>query len=116
MRGWAFNPNSGGTKIPDEIKKEVEKRLLLAAKIKFKKDPKLRVRFKNQFCYVDSNQDSVEPVPLCRLRYSEFKEPKAWSIAFFAYSSEKYEPCVYPSGEWHGTPEEALDVVSVYLS
>jgi hypothetical protein len=115
MRGWFFNPNSGGTKIPDEVKTKVKKRILAAAKIKFKKDPKLSVRFKNQFCYIDSSLDSDNPMPLCRLRYSSVRAPKAWSIAFFAYSSERYEPCLYPSGEWHGTPEEALDVVSVYL-
>ena len=115
MKAWVFSPHSGGTKIPDKIKRKVEERLLSAAKNKFAKDPKLRVRFKNQFCYIDSSQDSAEPMPLCRLRFFELREPKAWSVAFYTYSNERYEPCLYPSGEWHGTPEEALDIVSAYF-
>lgn len=115
MKAWVFDPNYGGTKIPDEIKNQIEKRILAAAKSKFKNDPKLSLRFKNQFCYIDSSIDSNIPMPLGRLRYFKQREPKAWSLAFFAYSSERYEPCLYPSGDWFGSPEEALDVVSIYL-
>jgi hypothetical protein len=37
-------------------------------------------------------------------------------MAFYTYSHEKYEPCVFHDGSWHGTPEEAFDISAVYLT
>ena len=37
-------------------------------------------------------------------------------MAFYTYSHEKYEPCVFHNGGWHGTPEEAFDTSAVYLT
>lgn len=53
------------------------------------------------------------PLHLCRLRY--FGNEDAWSMAFYAYSSERYEPCTFHNGSFQGTPEEAFDVAAVYL-
>jgi hypothetical protein len=53
------------------------------------------------------------PTHLVRLRY--FGADDRWSLAFYTYSNERYEPCVLRSGEFLGTPEEALDVGSSYL-
>ena len=50
---------------------------------------------------------------LCRLRY--FGNEDAWSLSFFTYSNERYEPCVFHNGSFHGTPEEAFDVGAAYL-
>jgi hypothetical protein len=36
-------------------------------------------------------------------------------MAFYTYSHEKYEPCVFDTGSFHGTPEEAFDTAAVYL-
>ncbi|PYO57360.1 MAG: hypothetical protein DMD83_09565 [Candidatus Rokuibacteriota bacterium] len=36
-------------------------------------------------------------------------------MAFYTYSNERYEPCTFPNGTFHGTPEEAFDVGAVYL-
>jgi hypothetical protein len=36
-------------------------------------------------------------------------------MAFYTYSQEKYEPCMFRNGTFQGTPEEAFDVVSIYL-
>jgi hypothetical protein len=52
------------------------------------------------------------PLHMCRLRH--FTEDH-WSLAFYTYSRERYEPCVFHSGEFWGTPEEGLDVGAVYL-
>ena len=41
---------------------------------------------------------------------------KNWSIAFFTYSHQRYEPTLFASGEPFGTPEEGLDVGAVYLA
>ena len=53
------------------------------------------------------------PVHLCRLRY--FGNEDEWSLAFFTYSNEKYSPCVFETGSFFGTPEQAFDVGAMYL-
>ncbi len=49
---------------------------------------------------------------LGRLRYFG---PDRWTYCFFTYSNEKYEPSVFHSGDWFGTPEDALDIGASYL-
>ena len=94
------------------------------------------VRFRGKFSYVDaytepyvskdydpklfgeSREEHIErlrdtPTHLCRLRY--FGDENRWSMAFYTYSHEKYEPCFFNTGSWHGTPEEAFDTSAVYL-
>jgi hypothetical protein len=39
----------------------------------------------------------------------------AWSLAFFTYSHERYEPCTFPNGSFHGTPEEAFEIDAAYF-
>jgi hypothetical protein len=49
------------------------------------------------------------------LRY--FGDEDRWAFAFFAYSSEKYELSMLPSGDFYGKPEEAFDAAAQnYLS
>lgn len=78
------------------------------------KDVRLDIRFRGSFCYVDAAAKGRRsgPMHLCRLRYCGQDQ---WSVAFFAYSSERYEPCAFESGSLFGTPEEGLDVGAVYL-
>ena len=49
---------------------------------------------------------------LCRLRFFKVDE---WSLAFFTYSHERYEPHYFDNGTFFGTPEEGLAVGAVYL-
>ncbi len=44
-----------------------------------------------------------------------FGNEDRWSMAFYTYSHEKYEPCVFGTGRDHGTPEEAFETAAVYL-
>jgi hypothetical protein len=37
-------------------------------------------------------------------------------LAFYAYSSERYELSVYRSGDFFGSVEEAFDIGAMYLS
>lgn len=117
MTAWYFNPHTGGTKVPKEIQDETLLRITEHARRSGfeKRGHRISVRFRNQFCYVDafeSGQDT--PTHLCRMRWSGGR--KNWSLAFYSYASESYKPCVYESGDWYGTPEEALKIGSVYLS
>ena len=53
------------------------------------------------------------PTHLCRLPH--FGADR-WSVAFYTYSHERYEPTFFGSGEDTGTPEEGLDIGAVYLT
>jgi hypothetical protein len=111
---WVLNPASGGLKITPALQEETRERILRhAKKIVPKKAGQVRVRFRGPFCYIDADKpDSRGPMPLCRLRY---KGLSGWSLAFYTYSHEKYETCVFDSGSFFGTPEEGLEIGALYL-
>ena len=135
---WVYAPQSGGKEIPDSIKPRIRQRILEHAQKHYGgKYNRIDVRFHGRFCYIDaytepyvpkrfnaklrgeSRKEHIErlrntPTHLCRLRY--FGDEDRWSMAFYTYSHEKYEPCIFDNGNWHGTPEEALDTSSVYLT
>lgn len=113
-RAWVFDPNSGGLKIPPALQEETRRRILdRAAEIVPDKVSLVRVWFRGPFCYIDAEEPgSSEPARLCRLRY---KGLSGWSLAFYTYSHEKYQPCVFMSGSFTGTPEEAMDIGANYL-
>ena len=137
-RTWVFDPGSGGRPIPDAVKHEVEARLQRYAADHFAgRYTRLDVRFRAQFCYVDAytepnlppgwpppgGRETREealarlrqtPTHLCRLRY--FGDAERWGFAFYTYSNERYELSVFPSGEFLGPPEDALQVsAQLYL-
>jgi hypothetical protein len=115
---WVYNPHRGGKSIPPLVRRQLEDRLRAHGQPFL--DPlgyRLEVRFHGCFCYLDAADEQQgrdparawgEPLQLCRLRYSG--DADRVSFAFHSYSSERYEPAVFPSGEWTGTPEEAFDV------
>jgi hypothetical protein len=130
---WVRDPDAGGVKIPDAVKRRTEQRIRRYAEEHFAgRYTRLDIRFRKQFCYIDAytepdappdwpppdwpetREEMIErlrntPTHLCRLRhYSE----ERWSFAFYAYSSEKYELCVLPSGDFYGTPEEAFQAAA----
>ena len=114
---WVFSPHSGGVKISPSRKTEVENRIRRYADLNLKdRCDRIDVRFRGALCYVDACQK--EPgrdefrCPLCRLRHFDMER---WSIALFTWSHEKYEPCIFPSGEWFGTIEECLELGSTFL-
>lgn len=136
MNTWTFSPQSGGTRIPPSKQAEVRQRLeRYAARNYTGRYSRLDIRFRGALCYMDAYQEpkpldrrlldvtgeSEEeyftrmrntPIHLGRLRY--FGADR-WSYAFYTYSHERYEPAFFPSGEWFGSPEEAMDVGAMYL-
>ncbi len=131
---WTYSPQSGGQKIPPKVQSEVKQKLLAYAEERYgnvKDLIRIDVRFKGHFCYIDAYHEPPEPdeeslsyfgitreefieqrrntpSPLCRLRYFQLA---GWTLAIYTYSNEKYEPAIFSSGKWEGTPEEALDMV-----
>lgn len=138
QKQWVFDPDSGGVKIPEVVKRRTEKRIRRYAEKHFAgRYTRLDIRFRGQFCYIDvytephvaegwpppdwpeTREEMIErlrntPTHLCRLRY--FGDEDRWGFAFYTYSREKYELSVFPSGDFFGTPEEAFHVsASAYL-
>lgn len=129
---------SEGRKISDAIKPRRRQRIVDHAEKHYAgKYKRIEIRFRDQFCYIDayiepyvaedydpklygeSLEKHVErlrnaPTYLCRLRY--FGDENRWSMAFYTCSHEKYEPCIFPDGSWHGTLEDAFDASAVYLT
>jgi len=111
---WIYDVHSGGTKIPSLNHEKIRKRAqAYAAKRPWKNKYKLQVRFKGQFCYVDALETDGTVSPLGRLRH--FNDRK-WSIAFYTYSNDCYQPCFMSNGSKEGTLEEGLAVCEMYLS
>ena len=135
-RHWVFDPHSGGVKIPPAVRaRTVERIEKYAAKHYAGKYTRLGIRFRGPLCYIDAYVEPEKPsakllkvtgetreqflerlrsapIHLCRLRH--FAEDR-WSMAFFTYSHERYEPSVFANGSFHGTPEEAFELAAMYL-
>jgi hypothetical protein len=136
-KGWVYDPHSGGVKIPPAVRERTVARIEKHARAEHAgKFVRLDIRFRGPLCYIDAFTEPEEPTPallhalretreeylerlrnnplhLCRIRY--FGDENSWSLAFYTYSNERYEPCVFHNGTFHGTPEEAFDVGAVYL-
>jgi len=125
----------GSQKLSDTVKRETKERLLAhAAKHYAGLCTRLDIRFRGAFCYIDAYEEPPEnlkpvrgsgetvaqlrerlrntPTHLCRL---EYQGRNRWTLAFFTYSNMRYERCMFQSAQFHGTPEEGLDVGAVYL-
>jgi hypothetical protein len=116
VRGWVYNPHAGGRTIPPVARVRTERRIRTYAEAHHAgRFSRLDIRFRGALCYIDACIDSppTAPMHLCRLRY--FGDEEAWSLAFYTYSHERYEPSVFPNGTFHGTPEEAFEIAAVYL-
>jgi hypothetical protein len=137
MSPWAYDPHSGGVKIPLSVQERTKQRILAYAQAHYSgKYTRLDIRFRKQFCYIDAytepdippdspppdfpetREQYVErlrntPTHLCRLRY--FGDENAWSLAFYTYSHDKYEPCFFDNNTFHGTPEEGFETSAVYI-
>ena len=136
QRGWVFDPHSGGVTVPERTRQRTVERIeKYAARSHSGKYTRLDIRFRGPLCYIDAyvepeppsksllkqtgetHETFLErmramPVHLCRLRH--FAEDH-WSMAFFTYSFERYEPCVFPNGTFFGTPEEAFALSAGHL-
>ncbi len=114
---WVYDPQAGGQKIPSDIQQQISDRIMAHARnIRPEQADRLRIRFKSQFCYINFLEEvsgRTVITQLCRIRY--FGNPDEWSMAFFTYSNEQYEPCIFASGKWLGTPEEAFEIGAIYI-
>jgi hypothetical protein len=123
--------------LPPAVKQRTEQRIRSYAEDKYAgKFIRLGICFHGAFCYIDAYTEPMEPsasllqalnetpeqylelcrntpVHLCRIRY--FGDEEQWSMVFYTYCHEKYEPSIFDNGSFHGTPEEAFETSAVYL-
>ena len=109
---WVLSSSSGGIKIPPSAYTEISTRVSAYASSRpWNSSHKLQLRFKGQFCYVDSVEKDGTICPLGRLRYFQMEK---WGLALYTYSNERYEPCLLPKGMF-GSLEEVISVCEFYL-
>jgi len=73
------------------------------------------VRFRGKFAYVTGQLPGGQDLPLCRLRYAGYAS--LWGFAIYRASHDDYQDSILPSGQFAGTPEEALDCAcGLYLA
>ncbi|PYQ96134.1 MAG: hypothetical protein DMF94_01450 [Acidobacteria bacterium] len=116
MSPWIYNPHVGGRIIPPLARMRTEQRIRRYAEAHYGGQfSRLDIRFHGALCYIDACIGSLptEPIHLCRLRF--FGDEEAWSMAFYTYSHERYEPSIFPNGTFQGTPEEAFETAAMYL-
>ena len=135
-RGWVFSPDTGGVRIPEDVRRATTDRIeKYAAKHYSGCYTRLGLHFHGAFCYVDAFTAVEEPskqmlkstgetrdefvlrvsqipIHLCRLRYFG---PDRWSFGFYTYSNEQYSPCAFNNGTFFGTPEQAFEQSAGYL-
>lgn len=132
---WIFDPDSGGQRIPEAVRRRTEDRIRNYAQQHFAgRYTRLDIRFRDQFCYIDAYTEPEPPDPswpppgwretreeylerlrdtpthLCRLRY--FGGEERWGFGFYTYSDERYTLSVFPSGEFLGPSEQAFQVAA----
>jgi hypothetical protein len=102
MRAWVYSPHSGGRPISPAVRLRTEERIRSYAEARYAgKFCRLDIRFRGALCYIDAWVDeTTEPLHLCRLRF--FGNEEAWSLAFYTYSHERYEPTFFPNGAFQG--------------
>jgi hypothetical protein len=132
---WMFSPQAGGRKMTPAAQEAVRKRILAYAEKTIREDtaesrsnsrvpsvtwtpfrsrrqgkniPRRRGETREEFI----NRLRNTPTHFCRLRHFDIDR---WSVVFYTYSHERYEPCLFPYGQWFGTPEQAFDIGAVYL-
>ncbi len=64
--------------------------------------------------YLDAIERSSKDIfPIGRLRYFRAND---WSLAFYTYSNERYEPCMIEGGNWECTLEQGIQAGLFVLS
>jgi hypothetical protein len=100
---------------PESTKQSLTWRLRQHARGLWPELADVHIKFRANFAYIDGRLHTGETMKLCRLRYSG--SASHWGFAIYRASPDDYDDNVLPSGQWTGTPEEALDCAcGLYLS
>jgi hypothetical protein len=99
---------------PASTKTSLQQRLSAHARERWPQLDGIDVRFRGAFAYITGQLRDGEPVPLMRLGYGG--SAARWGFAIYLASKDGYEDSVLPTGEFSGSPEDALDTAcGLYL-
>ena len=92
---------------PASTKTSLGQKLRARARERWPQLTSVDVRFRGKFAYVSGQLPDGQDLPLCRLRYAGYAS--LWGFAIYRASHDDYQDSILPSGQFAGTPEEALD-------
>ncbi len=92
---------------PASTKASLQQRLSGHARQRWPQLTDVQVRFRGAFAYVTGQLPDGDTVPLMRLRYGG--SATLWGFAVYLASKDGYEDSILPTGNFAGTPEDALD-------
>jgi hypothetical protein len=100
---------------PASTKTSLGQKLRARARERWPQLTGVTVRFRGKFAYVTGQLPDGQELPLCRLRYGGYAS--LWGFAIYRASHDDYQDSILPSGQFAGTPEEALDCAcGLYLA
>jgi len=100
---------------PDSTKSSLAQKLTARARASWPQLAAVHVRHRGAFAYVDGELPDGETVKLMRLRYGG--SASIWGFALYLASTDKYQDNILPTGDFAGSPEDALDCAcGLYLA
>jgi hypothetical protein len=114
MAPWVYDPHRGGVKISERLQAEL---LSMVKEYSHNKawdlSHQLVLRFKGQFCYMDTVEEKDKrQLPLCRLRHFS---KECFSLSLFTYSHDCYEDACFSGGSKTGSVIDALEICEPFI-
>jgi hypothetical protein len=101
--------------IPEATRRSLASRLSIHARQHWPDLAAVKIRFRAGFAYIDGEITDGPTIPLFRLRYGGSSH--RWGFALYRASHGDYEDSFLPSGDFSGSPEEAMDCAcGLYLA
>jgi hypothetical protein len=99
---------------PPSTKTSLQQTLAARAQQRWSDLTGVDVRFRGAFAYVTGRLADGDTLPLMRLRYGG--SATRWGFAIYLASKDGYQDSVLPTGDFAGSPEDALDTAcGLYL-
>ena len=99
---------------PASTKTSLQQLLSAHARQRWPQCDDVEVHFRGTFAYVTAHLPDGDQMPLMRLRYGG--SASRWGFAIYLASKNGYQDSVLPTGNFAGTPEDALDTAcGLYL-
>jgi hypothetical protein len=92
---------------PASTKTSLQQTLSTRARERWPELAGVDVRFRGAFAYVTGRLTDGDTLPLMRLRYGG--SAARWGFAIYLASKDGYEDSILPTGDFAGTPQDALD-------
>ena len=100
---------------PESTKTSLQQKLSARARQRWPDLTGVQVKFRGAFAYVSGQIADGETMPLMRLRYGG--SAATWGFAIYLASRDGYQDSVLPTGDFAGSPEDALDTAcGLYLN